>query len=45
LPPWERFQRFIGIIAKVPKAEADKEGMGLKDRTPKTEKRRRRTAS
>lgn len=25
LPPWERFQRFAGIIARVPKEEADKE--------------------
>jgi hypothetical protein len=24
LPPWERFQKFVGMIVKVPKAEADK---------------------
>lgn len=26
LPPWERFVKFAGIVAKVPKTEADKAG-------------------
>jgi hypothetical protein len=40
LPPWERFQRFVAIISRVPKDEADKvtRDSGKKARKPGKEK-------
>jgi hypothetical protein len=35
LPQWDHFQRFVGMIAKVPKEEADKVGSETANTTAK----------
>jgi hypothetical protein len=35
LPPFERFEKFVGLIARVPKEEADKIGDRIADAPPK----------
>lgn len=41
LPPWERFQEFVGIVSKVPKGEADKGRERIGNAEVKTIRRRR----